>query len=336
MSWKVPTWTLTAILHLAFTLVAAAPALAQQGSGSFLKLERKVPLGAVKGRIDHLAFDTSRQQVFIAELANNTVGIVELGSGRLVHRIGGLREPQGVAYAASADALFVATGGDGMVRLFRGGDFAPIGQLELGSDADNVRVDSGKGLVFVGYGSGALAVIDPANRAKIKDIPLSAHPESFQLSAGATRIFVNVPNAKSIIVLDPQSGGQEIWPTGADRGNFAMALDEENQRVLVLYRNPPKLSARHMRTGAVITERETRGDADDAFLDVRRQRVYVTCGEGFIDVLDTSSQFVRLARLPTRPGARTSLFIPSLDRLAVAVPASASEPAELWIYGVSP
>jgi DNA-binding beta-propeller fold protein YncE len=317
-------------------LLGVVPAIAQD-SGSLLSLEKKVPLGTVAGRIDHLAFDSSRKQVFIAELENNTVGVVDLGSGSFLHRITGLRGPQGVGYVASADALFVASGGDGTVRLFRGGDFAPVGQLQLGSDADNVRTDSETGLVFVGHGSGALAVIDPANRTKIKDIPLTAHPESFQFSAGAGRVFVNLPDAKSIVVLEPNSGGlQETWSTGADRGNFAMTLDEENQRVLVLYRNPPKLSARDMHSGAVTTERDTCRDVDDAFVDAKRRRVYVTCGEGFVDVLDASAQYVRLGRIPTRPGARTSLFIASLDRLVVAVRASGNEPAELWIYRALP
>jgi hypothetical protein len=115
-----------------------------------------------------------------------------------------------------------------------------------------------------------------------------------------------------------------------------MALDEENQRVIVVFRNPPRLSVRDMRNGSVVAERETCGDADDVFVDAKRQRVYVTCGEGFIDVINANADYAGLARITTRRGARTSLFIPTLDRLAVAVRASGNEPAELWIYRPSP
>jgi DNA-binding beta-propeller fold protein YncE len=279
------------VLHnIMAALVVGLELRAAHPDGSLLlKLVSKIPLRAVNGRIDHLAFDFARKQLFIDELQNNTVGVVDLGNGKLLHRITGLRGPQGVAYVVSADMLFVANDGDGTVRLCRGREFAPAGQLALGSDADIVRVDAETGLVFVGCGSGALAVIDPAKRTKIKDIALTGHPESFQLCAGARRIFVNAPDAQSIIVLDPNDGTQESWSTGTDRGNFTMALDEENQRVLVLYRNPPKLSAGDTRTGAVIAERDTCGDVDDAFVDAKRRRVYVTCGEGFVDVLDGSA-----------------------------------------------
>jgi DNA-binding beta-propeller fold protein YncE len=309
------------------------PGAAQEAGKGFLDLENKIPLGTVSGRIDHLAFNPLRKQVFIAELQNNSVGVVDLGSGRLMHRITGLSEPQGVGYAPSVDMLFVANGADGTVRIFKGGDFAPTGLQALDSDADNVRVDAETEHVYVGYGAGALAVIDPTTRMKIKDIELPAHPESFQISRSTQQIFVNLPNAGSILVLGKEGNApRAAWSTAKDQGNFAMALDEENSSVLVVYRSPPKLSVRDMRDGAVIADRDTCGDVDDLFVDSKRQRVYVTCGEGYIDVFDERAHYAHLARIATRRGARTSLFIPALDRLAVAIRASGNEPAELWIY----
>lgn len=328
---------LVTVLLAGFTFALTPDTVFAQQDGIFLVLESKVPLGFVNGRIDHLAFDLSRKQVFVAELENNTVGVVDLGGARLLHRISDLNRPQGLGYVPSADALFVANGGDGTVRVFKGGEFTPLGQLTVGSDADNIRIDPETSRVIVGYGSGALAVIDSGTRTKVKDITLAAHPESFQISARTRRIFINLPDVASIAALDAKSGGQEAnWSTGADRGNFAMVLDEENQRVLVVFRNPPKLSARDMRTGALVAEQDTCRDVDDVFLDTKRRQVYVTCGDGFIDVLDASADYTRLDRIVTRQGARTSLFIPPLDKLAIAVRASGSEQAELWIYRATP
>jgi DNA-binding beta-propeller fold protein YncE len=307
--------------------------MAQEVGKGLLELEKKIPLGAVNGRIDHLAFNPSRKHAFIAELQNNSVGVVDLSSGTLLHRITGLSEPQGVGYVPSVDMLFVANGGDGTVRVFKGGDFTPTGQQALNTDADNVRVDAETAHVYVGYGAGALAVIDPARQMKIKDIELPAHPESFQISQRTQQIFVNLPNAGSIVVIGKEGDEPRVtWSTANDQGNFAMALDEESRRVVVVYRSPPKLSVRDMRDGAVIADRDTCGDVDDVFVDVKRQRFYVTCGEGFIDMFDARADYAHLARIATRRGARTSLFMPTLDRLAVAVRASGSEPAELWIY----
>jgi hypothetical protein len=72
----------------------------------------------------------------------------------------------------------------------------------------------------------------------------------------------------------------------------------------------------------------TCGDADDVFVDPKRHRVYVSCGEGVVDVFEQQGDdFWRLARIPTVSGARTSLFAPELDRLFVAVRAQWKEPA---------
>ncbi|MET0532242.1 MAG: hypothetical protein ABW003_28650, partial [Microvirga sp.] len=180
-----------------------------------LQLETKIPLGHVVGRIDHMTVDLSRHHLFVAELGNNSVGIVDLAMPKVLGRITGLNEPQGVGYVSSSDVLYVANAGDGSVRLFQGADFEEIGRIELGDDADNVRVDTAGRRVFVGYGKGALAVIDTGTNRKITDIPLDAHPESFRLESNGSLIFVNVPGAHAIEVIDRDEGKiRAKWSTG--------------------------------------------------------------------------------------------------------------------------
>src|ERR1700686_3259203 len=186
-------------------LLASATAFAQSGNKSPLKLEAKIPLGNVSGRIDHMAVDLKRQRLFVAELGNDTVGVVDLANRTLIQTITGLKEPQGVGYEPTTDMLYVANAGDGSVRLFEGGDYKAVGRIELGSDADNIRVDAAAKRVFIGYGSGALAVIDPSTHSKVGDVPLKAHPESFQIDPDTSQIFVNVPDARGIAVVDISS-----------------------------------------------------------------------------------------------------------------------------------
>ena len=79
------------------------------------------------------------------------------------------------------------------------------------------------------------------------------------------------------------------------------------------------------------------GDADDVFMDTKRNRVYVSCGAGFVDVFEAEAMSLRrLARLVSVDGARTSLFVPELDRLYVAVRARGGQGAAIWVYRPSP
>jgi DNA-binding beta-propeller fold protein YncE len=296
-------------------------------------LEAKIRLGQVSGRIDHLAIDLKRRRLLVAELGNNSLGVVDLAAGKVLYRIAGLAEPQGVAYVPSSDSVFVANAGDGSVRVLRGEDLAPIGRIELGDDADNVRVDTARKRVLVGYGKGALAVIDPVSLSKTADIRLKAHPEGFQIDETGTEVFVNVPDAREIVVVDLATGSTQSLPTQEGGSNFPMAIDDEAHRVLVVFRSPPTLMALSSQDGHVAAKVDTCGDADDVFVDHKRHRVYVSCGQGVVDVLESNGQgYRRLAHVPTAPGARTSLFVPEFDRLFVAVRAGSNEPPAIWVF----
>ena len=304
-----------------------------QTSSSPLVLEAKIPLGEVSGRIDHLGIDLARRRLFVAELENDSLGVVDLVAGKVARTIAGMSEPQGVAYVPFADSVYVANGGDGSVRILRGEDVAPVGRIDLGSDADNVRVDPNRRRVVVGYGKGALAVIDPTTRTKTEELRLKAHPEGFQIEENGTQAFVNVPDAGDIEVVDLATGTNRSLPMRDARSNFPMAIDPEGHRVLVVFRSPPTIMALVIPDGSIAAQVETCGDADDVFVDLLRHRVYVSCGEGVVDVFEQDQAgYRRLARVPTAAGARTSLFVPDLDRLFVAVRESASEPAAIWVF----
>jgi YVTN family beta-propeller protein len=306
-------------------------ASAQSADSGPLQLESKISLGDIRGRIDHMAVDLKRQRLFVAELGNNSVGVVDLANRSLIRTITGLNEPQGVGYEPATDALYVANAGDGSVRLFEGNEYKSAGRLELGSDADNVRVDAAAKRVVIGYGGGGLAVFDPSTRGKLQNAPLKAHPESFQIVHD--RIFVNLPDANSIAVVDSTSGKQlASWPM-AKGGNFAMTVDRDRSRILVVFRGPAELAAFSMTDGRPVAGAGTCGDVDDLFIDAKRNRVYVSCGAGYVDVFETSdAAYRRMARIPTAAGARTSLFVPEMDRLLVAVRAGPAGPAAIWVF----
>jgi YVTN family beta-propeller protein len=297
-----------------------------------LVLEAKIPLGQVNGRIDHLAVDLKRQRLFVAELGNDSLGVVDLAAQKVLRTITGLSEPQGVAYEPTTDTVYVANASDGSVWVLRGDDLSPVGPIDLGDDADNVRIDATRNRVLVGYGKGALAAIDPATRTKVADIRLKAHPEGFQIDGD--RVFVNVPDARLIEVVDLLKGEvTSDWPTQPNHSNFPMAIDREAHRLLVVFRSPARLLVMSTTNGSVLANLDTCGDVDDVFVDAKRHRVYVSCGAGIVDVFEErTGSYQRIGQVPTASGTRTSLFVAEMDRLFVAVRATGGEPAAIWVF----
>ena len=94
--------TVAAGLLLASTACGGAPnAVSADDPGSPLRLDRAIELPGVAGRIDHLAIDPAHRRLYVAEVANGSVDVIDLAAGKSIARGGGLHEPQGVAWLAS-------------------------------------------------------------------------------------------------------------------------------------------------------------------------------------------------------------------------------------------
>jgi YVTN family beta-propeller protein len=224
---------------LATLFTVATLAVAQ--SNEPLRLEKTIPLPNVQGRIDHMSIDVKNQRLFVAALGNNTVEVIDIEHGKRIHTISGLREPQGVLYLSDVDRLYVANGDDGTLRIFDGTSYEPVKSIKLGDDADNIRFDAERKHVYVGYGSGALAVMNE-DGTKVAEIKLDAHPESFQLEKNGPRLFVNLPKSRKVAVVDRTTASVIAkWGTDGAFSNYPMALDERNHRLFIVFRLPARL-----------------------------------------------------------------------------------------------
>ena len=302
-----------------------------------LKLKQTIPLPGVEGRIDHFALDPSGERLFVCALGNNTVEVLDLRKGERIHSITGLGAPQGIVYIPELDRLFVANDKGGICKIYDAKSFQTVGELNFKDDADNVRYDDATKKIYVGFGSGGIAAVNAPDGKQIGSIKLSAHPEAFELEKNGKRIFVNVPNARQVAVIDRDKG--EIvatWKTDLAFGNFPMALDETNHRLFVGCRLPAKLVVLNTESGDVVTKTDISGDPDDVFYDNKRHRIYAICGAGKIDVIEQTdpNTYKASGKIDTASGARTGLFVPEQDVLFVGVPHNGAQQAEIRAYQV--
>lgn len=310
----------------------------QPGAGPEpLRFVRGIELPAVEGRIDHLTLDSSSQRLFVAALGNNTVEVVDVKNGTHLKSLPGFRDPQGLAGVPDAKAIAIANGQGEGVQIVDENDFKTLKTIALGEDADNVRYDAAAKRLYVGYGGGALAGVSPVDANVLAQIKLAGHPESFQLERAGPRIFVNVPPAGHVAVIDRSSMKViATWPVTGAKSNYPMALDEASHRLFVGCRRPAKVLVYDTTSGMEIGAADIVGDTDDMFYDAARKRLYVSGGDGFIDVFDARqpATLTRVARVATAAGARTSLFVPDQNRLYLAVPHRGSQRAEIRVYEV--
>jgi YVTN family beta-propeller protein len=322
------------LMMRALVVFVGSAILASAQAAQPLQLEKAIELPDVQGRIDHMSIDVKGERLFVSALGNNTVEVIDVKAGKRISTIRGLQEPQGVLFVPAANLMYVANDKDGSVRMFDGTFFKPLKTLEYGDDADNLRYDSAKQHIYVGFGSGGLGEFD-TNGQKISETKLDAHPESFQLEKNRSRIYVNLPKSFKIVVVDRDKHVVEAtWRTGGPQANYPMALDEADHRLFVVTRSPARLLVFNTETGKEIQSLSAVGDCDDVFYDQARKRIYASGGEGAISVFEQQSpdQYKELARIPTVKGARTSFFSPELGRLYLAVRRQGSQPASIQVF----
>jgi DNA-binding beta-propeller fold protein YncE len=133
----------------------------------------------VAGRLDHFTVDAKRRRLFVSALGNNTVEVIDVFAGRVIHSIKGLAEPQGPLYVPGVDKLYVANAEDGKVRVYDGATYPLRKSIDFGNDPDNMRYDEASKMVFVGFGQDddGIAMIDP-KKASTDETPIGVTPSS--------------------------------------------------------------------------------------------------------------------------------------------------------------
>jgi len=333
---------LVLVLIAAFAIQVCAQQVSPSPSAAPLVLTGAIPLPKVRGRIDHFGLDPVHSRLFVSALGNNTEEIIGIGAQTVIHTISGVPTPQGVAYSPETNKLFVGSD-EGKLYVYDGTTFDLITAIDFGDDVDNLRYDAAEKRLYVGYGgekTGAIGMVDAVTNKRLDDeFKLGAHPESFQLASEGSNIYVNLPDLKQIAVVNRSTHSITRWPITFE-SNFPMALDETDHRLFVATRTPPRLAVFDISSGRLVATLLTVQDSDDLYYDSARKRVYISGGEGYIDVFrqDDVDHYSLLAKVQTAIGARTAGYFgkgrKGFDRFYLAVPARADHGAEVWIYTV--
>ncbi len=276
--------------------------------------------------------------MFVAAIGNDTLEVIDLNVNKRIYTIKGLDEPQGVLFIPEDNTIVVSNGGSGKCSIFDANSFKLIRSIRLGDDTDNMRYDSNARSIYVGYGDGAIGVIDDSLLKQTAGIALPGHPEAFEFEKAGKRLFVNIPPGR-IGIIDRQNWTVERFiDTGNVSENFPMALDEANHRLFVGCRRPARLIVFDTQSETGTYHLDIDKDADDIFWDSSRKLIYISCGSGFIDIIQplNATEYTLAERFPTEPGARTSLFVPEHGIIYLAVPAKWNRPAEIQVFKCRP
>jgi DNA-binding beta-propeller fold protein YncE len=325
--------TVNSFVRLAAGVILPFSAFSQ--SAPPLSLLHTITLPNVQGGFNHMSADPGRQRLFAAAPTNGTIEIVDLKTGKALRSLQGER-PAAVRFSPEFNQVYATRGQS--VYIYDGKTLDQIAKVNLESSLDEIQYDAQTKQLYVGVMAAektAIAILSIPGGKLLGQIKLPGKPQGFIVEQKGKRIFANIPALKQVAVMDRESRTLlPPWPLAGTQGNYPIDLDEDRHRLFVGCREPARMVVFDTTSGKPVANIPINGDTDDLFYDSERKRVYVSSGDGSIDVIDQldPDHYRARARVATISGARTSTLSVALNMFCLGVPRRGSEPAELRVF----
>ncbi|MGC8823508.1 MAG: YncE family protein [Bacteroidales bacterium] len=276
----------SAILPMAIlSCMSVAPCMAQQDT-SYIILENTIVLQNISGRLGHMAYSAKQGTIYLAALSNNTLEVIDLQDKKTIKSIKSLRQPVDVEYLPGSNVVLVACLGDGLCRAFNASTYKEETSFRFDQNVSLVKYNPSLQTIYIGYGEGAIALID-ANMLKYKlSIKLPVHPEAITIDNSSDKMYVSLTKNREIGVIDLKNNtlGKTLHlPDGAE--NYPLAFDKINKRLFVGCRKPAKLLVLDAENGKKLAAIDLDAEVNELFYDEVRKQIYVTCGDGYLHIV---------------------------------------------------
>ena len=306
-------------------------------------LEETITL-PVTGKFDHMAVDWRNKRAFVAASQHGTIEVLDLTTGQPLKSIPNKGKPAGVVYSPELDKVVYSTDA-GWVRFLNPNSLEIEGELQTVEDADSMGLDSQSQVVFVDTGGKDLGTpysvflpVDIKTHKSLGDVKIDGNRlEAVCIEARGNRGFVNDTALNKVVVFDrttrKQTGNWDISTVAKE--NVPMVLDEADHRMFVGTRKPGMLIVLDSDSGKIVAHLPATGFADDLSYDAKRKRIYMSGGDGFLDIYQQKGpdSYEQIGKIPTRAQARTSRWVAELDRLYLEVPAiNPRDPAQIRVF----
>jgi DNA-binding beta-propeller fold protein YncE len=335
---------------LGLAVLATLLIQARAQDNATLRLVQTIPIPKVQGRFDHIEVDVQGKRLFVAGVESGSVEVLDLSAGKWMRSIPGFKGPTEMCYVPELNKLFVVSRDDGMVRVFRGDSLELIDSLKLELGANRAFYDPASQYLYVGYGGklagfsySRIGIIDARSDKLLGDmIDQELQSSQILMDNGTRRIFAAVPEHGRIDVFDAKDRQLVLtWATGGEAGDIA--LDQTHHRLFVATRNPPQMMiVFDSDSGQEVASLPAEGRMNGVYYDDRNKRIYVTCGRdlpsGFVFVYQQKDpdHYDLIDKVPSGPGAGTSLWLAQSNRFYVAVPAHEKQEAAILVFEPKP
>jgi DNA-binding beta-propeller fold protein YncE len=296
-----------------------------------LKLIATTPLPDLVGDLEFFAPDLKGNRLFLCAENSKTVEVFDLHTGKRIHTITGFGEPHDIVYLPDSNKLVVTDGGDdfGWVELVSGENYQIVDKIKLPNAVDEAVFDPVNQYFYVESGSDEpggkthlINIIDAKNFKLVGTITLPGkNSNAMAVDHTADKLYVNNSGTSEIVVVNLKT--REIiarWPLPEAHGLNGLSFDPANHRLFSATRSPAKFWVLDTDTGKIVTSLPCTDYNDHMMFDAARKRIYIT-GTEVATVIEQrdADHYEHVAEVPTGYRSKTSILVPELNRVYVAL-----------------
>ena len=240
-------------------------------------------------RVCSVALVPERKLGFTTNRGDDTVGIIDLATNKLLRKIPGGHGPDATIYNTAAKLVCISNHEGRSITLIDSAT-EKSKTIPLGGLAEYVQADPKSGLIYQNLeDTSECVVIDPSKyavTARYKTSP-GHEPTGLALDAEHNRLFVACSNEK-LVVLDSETG-KMITSLPIGSGVDFAAYDASLQRIYTANGGSGTVTIIHQDSPdryTVVQNVPTHRGAHALAVDPETHRIYVTYGGSEIDVYD--------------------------------------------------
>ena len=147
----------------------------------------------------------SHHQVYVSAAGSHEVAIIDDRTLKVSSRIGDIRFPDGIAFAAEVSKVFVSDESGDADVVIDAKTGAKRSTIALGGEAGNTHYDSVSHCILVAVQTkNQLVAIDPVSERIVQryDLPGSDHPHGFELDQEGRLAFISCEGNAALLVVD--------------------------------------------------------------------------------------------------------------------------------------
>jgi DNA-binding beta-propeller fold protein YncE len=294
-------------------------------------LARRIPI-AGDGGWDYITADTEGRRLYVPH--DTEVVVLDLDSGAIVGKVGGLSDAHGVAIAPEFGRGFIDATDPGSVTIFDLKTLSIIDKVRVGDDPNGIIYDPSTKRVFTAdRGSKRLSAID-AKTGKVVAQADNLGGRTEHLAADeAGHVFLNMQDRNTLLKIDAKTlAVQQTWPTAPCEQPSSMDMDRKHERIFIGCRGAGMMAVLDALTGKVVFTQALKTGVDAAEFDPNTETVYFSTGggEGALAVFheDSPNKYTLVETAKTLPGARTmaldgktkNVYLPVADLTPATAP----------------